>query len=162
MITKNSPSKTYDEHKIDKLVENVKIVNLETRNEIQIKISALISRDSSCLRRHINLGINSVTKSLESVNLNGVAIVFIAKDAHAHNCFSNVVELCQRKEVPVLFLPKMKTEFARLFGMKRLSCFSVNTSDENIRSIDDDIHLDDTNAKVDHLRDFLTKLSSMD
>jgi ribosomal protein L7Ae-like RNA K-turn-binding protein len=89
---------------------------------LKTQLLSIISQGDSSLRKIMEIGMNSVMKSLEAKNCD---IVCVCRDA-PKNFLDGLIDACLFHKVPIACLPSTSTkEVASAFSLKRVNCFSV-------------------------------------
>jgi ribosomal protein L7Ae-like RNA K-turn-binding protein len=89
---------------------------------LKAQLLVIIAQVDPSLRRIIDIGMNSVMKSIEG---GSCEIVCLCRDA-PKNLLDGLVEACLFHKVPVACLPSISTkEVASAFSLKRVNCFAV-------------------------------------
>ena len=101
---------------------DLKTVSVTKRDNILKKLKVVLSVGAK-IGKHIIVGFNTVQKSLEK---SAAAVVCFPRDSP--NDFQEaIIESAKVRGVPIVVLPSTGSQLAKVFSLKKVSCFIIPT-----------------------------------
>jgi len=117
-LSKRRESNAFSRHEL-KTVSVLKKDSILKKLKVVLNVGARIGK-------HIIVGFNCVQKSMEK----GIAsVVCFCRDCHAE--FQDaIIESAKARGIPIVVLPSGESQVAKVFSLKRVSCFSIPTQSQ--------------------------------